>query len=278
MFDNLFKKKHTLYVCPPRTAYPYSSVIAGGWNSRPGCALIGRVKDGNPLLLNVNNQPHVLIAGSSGSGKSSLMHGIINGLVFSTASSGAHFAFIDIKRVEYTPYCKSSFPPALYDRPARDISETKTMLLNISNLIENRYKTLEGHNQSLFQGQPVYLFIDELADLAIGHKDVLNQIIHIAQIGRAANVHIIAATQVPSRSVIPTLLQVNMPCHIALRVSSPIESRIILGSSGAEQLQNPGDMIVKSVTGCVTYGHADYYSREDVNRLIAGWRTKIEYR
>lgn len=278
MFESLFKTKHIIYECPPRTAYPPHSVIAAGWNSRPGCALIGRVEDGKPLLLNVNNQPHVLIAGSSGSGKSSLMHGIINGLIFSTAALNPRFAFIDIKRVEYSPYNKKSFPLDLYEHPARNINEAKNILQNISDLIENRYKTLERNNQNFFQGQPVYLFIDELADLVIGHKDVLNQIIHIGQIGRAANVHVIAATQVPSRSVIPTLLQVNLPCHIALRVSSPIESRIILGTSGAEKLKNPGDMIIKSVTGCVTYGHADYYSRADVSRLIAAWRTKTEYR
>ena len=266
---NLFRKAKTIqFRTPDPRSFPSRSCIHAGITYGPRTAQIGHTEAGYPLLLDVSAQPHVLIAGSSGSGKSSLMHAIILSLAAVAGNTRPRFGFIDVKRVEFSTYRKSVFPMALWERPACDIDEIKRRLADISALINQRYSDMEKRNITAWDGPKTYLVIDELADLVIGHRDILQELIHICQIGRAAGVYVIAATQIPSRSTIPTLLQVNMPCHIALRVSSPIESRIILGDATATTLRNPGDLICSYADGRRIRGHADYYTRSDVARIL----------
>ena len=265
----LFRKNKTVkFRTPDPRSFPINSCIHAGITYGPQIAQIGRSETGAPLLLEVAAQPHILIAGASGSGKSSLMHAIILSLAAVAGNTRPRFAFIDVKRVEFAVYKKSMFPMALWDRPACDINEIKRRLADISDLIANRYNDMERRNITAWDSSIVYLVIDELADLVIGHRDILQELIHICQIGRAAGIHVIAATQVPSRSTIPTLLQVNMPCHIALRVSSPVESRIIIGDASATTLRRPGDLICSYADGRRIRGHADYYTRSDVFRIL----------
>lgn len=264
----MFFRKKT-YKTPAPGVFPSNSLVHAGISYGPDTALLGHTQAGDPLLLRVSSQPHVLIAGASGSGKSSLMHAIILSLAAVSGHTRPQFAFIDVKRVEFSIYTASRFPMALYPRPACDLSDIRSRLTDISNLIDNRYKSMEKRNLALWDGQKIYIMIDELADLVIGHRDILADLIHICQIGRAAGVHVIAATQVPSRATIPTLLQVNMPAHIALRVSSPIESRIIIGDAAATDLCNPGDLILDTADGSRAVGHADYYARDDIARILA---------
>lgn len=265
----LFRKNKTVkFKTPDPGVFPSSSCIHAGITYGPQIAQIGRSETGAPLLLDVTAQPHILIAGASGSGKSSLMHAIILSLAAVAGNTRPRFGFIDVKRVEFSTYRKALFPMALWDHPACDIDEIRNRLTDISDLIYQRYNDMERRNITAWDGPKNYLVIDELADLVIGHRDILNELIHICQIGRAAGVHAIAATQVPSRSTIPTLLQVNMPCHIALRVSSPVESRIIIGDASATTLCNPGDLICCYADGRRIRGHADYYTRSDVYRIL----------
>lgn len=266
---SLFRKnKIVKFKTPDFRSFPINSCIHSGVTYGPRTAQIGHTEAGYPLLLDVSAQPHVLIAGSSGSGKSSLMHAIILSLSAVAGNTHPRFAFVDVKRVEFAVYKKSMFPMALWDRPACDIGEIRQRLRDIAELIERRYSDMERRNITAWDGPKTYLVMDELADLVIGQRDILQELIHICQIGRAAGVHVIAATQVPSRSTIPTLLQVNMPCHIALRVSSPVESRIILGDASATTLRSPGDLICSYADGKRIRGHADYYTRADVSRIL----------
>jgi len=262
----LFRKT---YKTPDPRRFPSDSLVHAGVSYGPDTALLGYTQAGDPLLLRVAAQPHVLIAGASGSGKSSLMHAIILSLAAVSGHTRPQFAFIDVKRVEFSLYTSARFPMALYPRPACDLSDIRSKLTDLSKIIGNRYKLMEKKNIALWNGQKIYIVIDELADLVIGHKDILADLVHICQIGRAAGVHVIAATQVPSRATIPTLLQVNMPAHIALRVSSPIESRIIIGDAAATDLCKPGDLILDTADGSRTIGHADYYTRNDIARVLA---------
>ena len=262
----LFKRK--TYKTPDPRCFPSNSLVRAGVSYGTETALLGHTQARDPLLLRVSSQPHVLIAGASGSGKSSLMHAIILSLAAVSGHTQPRFAFIDVKRVEFNLYTAKAFPMALYPRPACDIADIRSRLADLSKIIDARYKLMEKMSTSLWSGQKIYIVIDELADLVIGHRDILQELIHICQIGRAAGVHVIAATQVPSRSTIPTLLQVNMPCHIALRVSSPVESRIILGDATATTLRNPGDLICCYADGRRIRGHADYYTRSDVSRIL----------
>lgn len=262
----LFRKT---YKTPAPGVFPSNSLVHAGVSYGTETALFGYTQADDPLLLRVASQPHVLIAGASGSGKSSLMHAIILSLAAVSGHTRPQFAFIDVKRVEFSLYTSARFPMALYPRPACDLSDIRSRLTDLSKIIDNRYMLMEKRNIAIWDGQKIYIVIDELADLVIGHRDILNELIHICQIGRAAGVHVIAATQVPSRATIPTLLQVNMPAHIALRVSSPIESRIIIGDAAATDLHNPGDLILDTADGSRTIGHADYYTRDDIARIIA---------
>lgn len=257
------------YKTPDPRRFPSNSLVHAGVSYGTETALLGHTGGGDPLLLRVSAQPHVLIAGASGSGKSSLMHAIILSLAAVSGHTRPQFAFIDVKRVEFSLYTSARFPMALYPRPACDLADIRSNLTDLSRLIDNRYRLMEKRNIATWDDQKIYIIIDELADLVIGNKDILNEITHICQIGRAAGVHVIAATQVPNRSTIPTLLQVNMPCHIALRVSSPIESRIIIGDAAATDLCNPGDLILDTADGSRTVGHADYYTRDDIARILA---------
>lgn len=264
--------KSGTYWTPSAGVFPSNSLPHEGLTYGPTRAQIGRTESGAPLLLDVSAQPHVLIAGASGSGKSSLMHAIILSLAFVAPDPAPAFAFIDVKRVEFSAYTHKRFPMALYARPACDMPAINATLADLCKRIEARYKAMERRGVALWDGQKIYLVIDELADLVIGHRDILQQLIHICQIGRAAGVYVIMATQVPSRSVIPTLLQVNAPCHIALRVGSPVESRVILGDSSAACLRNPGDLIIHYADGRQAVGHADYYTRDDIARVLASMR------
>lgn len=266
--SRLFYPQKKQFKTPDPRNFPSRSAIHDGITYGTETAQIGRTTDGRTLTLNVTAQPHVLIAGASGSGKSSLMHALVLSLAAVSGTTAPAFAFIDVKRVEFNCYKKAYFPMALYDRPACDIDTIRATLADISRRIENRYKSMESCNISIWDGRKIYLVIDELADLVIGHRDILQELIHICQIGRAAGVHVIAATQVPSRSTIPTLLQVNMPCHIALRVGSAIESRVILGDSSAAALRNPGDLIIHYADGRTARGRADYYTRSDISRIL----------
>lgn len=263
----LFKRK--AFRTPDPRSFPSNSLVHAGISYGTETALLGHTQAGDPLVLRVSAQPHVLIAGASGSGKSSLMHAIILSLAAVSGHTRPRFAFIDAKRVEFSQYTAARFPMALYPRPACDLSDIRSRLKDLSTVIDNRYRSMEKRNLSAWNGQKIYIVIDELADLVIGHRDILQELIHICQIGRAAGVHVIAATQVPSRATIPTLLQVNLPCHIALRVSSPIESRIIIGDAAATGLCNPGDLIIDTADGSRTIGHADYYPRDDIACILA---------
>lgn len=260
------------YWTPSAGVFPSTSLPHEGLTYGPTKAQLGRTETGAPLLLNVAAQPHVLIAGASGSGKSSLMHALILSLAFVAPDPAPAFVFIDVKRVEFSAYTHRRFPMALYARPACDMPAIRATLADLCKRIDGRYKAMERRGIALWDGQKIYVVIDELADIVIGHRDILQQLIHICQIGRAAGVHVIMATQVPSRSAIPTLLQVNAPCHIALRVGSPVESRVILGDASAACLQNPGDLIIHYADGRQAAGHADYYTRADIDRILASMR------
>lgn len=266
--SKIFYPQRRQFRTPDPRSFPSRSAIRDCITYGTETAQIGRAADGRTLALNVAAQPHILIAGSSGSGKSSLMHALVLSLAAVSGTTAPAFVFIDVKRVEFNCYKKSVFPMALYDRPACDVDTIRATLEDISRRIENRYKSMESRDIATWDGRKIYLVIDELADLVIGHRDILQELIHICQIGRAAGVHVIAATQVPSRSTIPTLLQVNMPCHVALRVGSPVESRVILGDASAASLRNPGDLIIHYADGRTARGRADYYTRDDIRRIL----------
>ena len=186
----------------------------------------------HPICSYMLKSPHVLIAGTTGSGKSVMM----NSMIYTALREPVEdFYFIDLKRVELKAYKNLERCRWFCTEP----EEVIPMLNMVVNEMERRYKKMKG---KLYEGGPVYVFIDELADL-VSHKDakdILERLVKIGRLGRAAKVHLVCATQDPSRKTLCSALMQNFTCCLALRCRSAIESRQIIGTSGAEFLPEYG--------------------------------------
>lgn len=188
------------------------------------------------LALNILNQPHVLIAGATGSGKSTLLNTVIyTALLFAPCEK--QFILIDPKRVELIDYARLPHTIARATEN-RDIYKA---LAGAVGIIEDRYKRLEKRRLKSYDGADVYVIIDELADLlTVNKKAFLPLLQRIAQIGRAARVHLIAATQRPTKDILSGQLKVNLDARLALRTASKQDSLNIIERSGAELLPRYG--------------------------------------
>lgn len=189
---------------------------------------------GNELLKST----HLLIGGTTGCGKSVLLNNILLSLLTKKTPASAALVLIDPKRVELSKYKKLPFTK----RYAQEPNEVIFALKDTIRIMEKRYKQMERQGIVKWQGGAVYVIIDELADLMItdGKNEIRRLLQRLLQLGRAANIHIIAATQAPSRKVIPAELVLNFTDRIALQCKSPIESRQIIGVRGAESLPRHG--------------------------------------
>lgn len=189
---------------------------------------------------------HALIAGATGCGKSTLLNSIIYTLL-AIPESGAMLYLIDPKRVELIDYAPLQFTAGYTTTAPGAVA----MLKAIIQLMDARYAVMAKHHQKMSSEGPVYVVIDELADLMISQqkREIRELMQKILQLGRAANIHIIACTQAPSRRVIPAELTLNFTDRIALRCQSNIESRQIVGIAGAENLPRHGRGIYGSPDG-----------------------------
>ena len=188
------------------------------------------------LYLDMLQQPHLLIAGATGSGKSVVINGIIATALYKTPVD-IQFILIDPKRVELSAY--SRLPHTI--RYASEPDAIIQALQYAMTLTEQRYRQMQRKREKKYSGGHIYVIIDELADLMTTNaKSVAPIIQRLAQIGRAANVHIIAATQCPLSSVIPTPIKVNFDARVGLRTRNAQDSRNILGFSGCERLPRYG--------------------------------------
>lgn len=218
------------------------------------------------LFDDMAHQPHLLIAGTTGSGKSVIINGIIYTQLLHCPDRSA-FVLIDPKRVELSQFKRC--PHVLkYASEPDDIIEA----LNISvQLIENRFKRMQAAALRLYPGGDIYIIIDELADLMTTQKKrVLPLLQRISQIGRAAKVHIIAATQCPLATVIPTPVKVNFDARVGLRTRSAQDSKNILGMNGCEQLPKYGQGYYMTPEGTHLY-NIPMYSDAKINNLINYW-------
>lgn len=201
------------------------------------------------LYKNMLAQPHLLIAGATGSGKSVVINGIITTALYDSPAA-VQFILIDPKRVELIDYKK--LPHTLkYASEPGDMVQALNYVMTIT---ETRYKTMQAQRVKKYQGAAVYIVIDELADLMTTNRRQVQPIIQrLAQIGRAANIHIIAATQCPLASVIPTPIKVNFDSRVALRTRSAQDSRNILGKRGCEHLPRYGQGYYMTPDGLTLY-------------------------
>jgi len=213
--------------------------------------VLGRDTSSKPMVVDLDRMPHVLIAGTTGSGKSIMLNAVITSLLFRNSPDELKLILIDPKRVELTNY--NNIPHLLtpvITEPEKILSSLKWAMAEM----DRRYKLFQsvgvrniaGYNEmSGFLALPyIIIIIDELADLMMfAPVEIEDAITRIAQLARATGIHLVVATQRPSVDVITGLIKANIPCRIAFNVSSMIDSRVILDGPGAEKLLGRGDML-----------------------------------
>ncbi len=212
---------------------------------------LGKDTASKPIIVDIAKMPHVLIAGTTGSGKSVLIHSLISSLIFRNSPDELKLILIDPKRVEMSNYndIPHLLAPVIVE-PEKILSSLKWATAEM----DRRYKlfqsvgvrNIQGYNEmSGFQALPyIVIFVDELADLMMfAPVEVEDSITRIAQLARAVGIHLVIATQRPSVDVITGLMKANIPCRIAFNVSSMIDSRVIIDGPGAEKLLGRGDML-----------------------------------
>ncbi|UTH14697.1 cell division protein FtsK [Macrococcus equipercicus] len=222
--------------------------------------VLGRNISGDAITAELNKMPHLLVAGSTGSGKSVCINGIITSILMNAKPHEVKLMMIDPKMVELNVY---NGIPHLLTPVVTNPQKAAQALQKIVGEMERRYdlfshsgtRNIEGYNQYLTRQNEelgeknaklpyIVVIVDELADLMmVASKDVESAIMRIAQMARAAGIHLIIATQRPSVDVITGLIKANIPSRIAFAVSSQIDSRTILDSQGAEKLLGRGDML-----------------------------------
>jgi len=212
---------------------------------------LGLDVSGSPIVANIAKMPHVLIAGTTGSGKSVLINSWIASILFRNSPSEVKLILVDPKRVELTLYkdIPHLLTPVIVE-PDKILSALKWSMGEM----DRRYKlfqqvgvrNIDGYNElSGFQVLPyILIFIDELADLmSFAPVEVEDSICRIAQMARATGIHLVVATQRPSVDVITGLIKANIPSRIAFNVSAMVDSRVIIDMPGAEKLLGRGDML-----------------------------------
>lgn len=219
------------------------------------------------LYRDMLSQPHLLIAGATGSGKSV----VINGLMFTALhDSPARYEFIliDPKRVELAEY--KPLPHTLkYSSEPGDMVQALEMAMSIT---EKRYQAMQRQGVKKYQGGGVYVIIDELADLMTTDRRHVQPLIQrLCQIGRAAGVHVVAATQCPIAAVIPTPIKVNFDSRVALRTRSAQDSRNITGFKGCELLPRYGQGYYMTPEGFKLY-NIPMHSAEEITALVTYWK------
>lgn len=184
----------------------------------------------NKYLYNMLQQPHLLIAGATGSGKSVTIHNLIYIILH---LEGAKMVLIDTKKVELYQY-RNLYNTMFY---TDTVAGTLQALKKVVDIMEERFVYLRQKGLKKMESEPLYIIIDEYADLVLsGSKDITKLIIKISQLGRAANIHLIVATQRPTADVIDKKISVNLCARLCLHVACAVDSRNVIGESGGELL------------------------------------------
>lgn len=230
----------------------------------------------NGLYADMLRQPHLLVAGATGSGKSVVINGIVSTAIFDSPAK-VQFILIDPKRVELVQYKKLPHTLTYASEPQQIIVALQKAIC----LTESRYREMQKSGQKNFSGSAVYIIIDELADIMTAYGRTAAPIIQrLAQIGRAANIHIIAATQCPLSTVIPTPIKVNFDARVGLRTRSAQDSRNIMGFNGCEELPRYGQGYYMTPDGTHKL-NIPMVEDAEIDRLVNFWLTskpKVSFR
>ncbi len=266
---------------------------------RKGCGpltmILGKDIAGKPFMADLTRMPHLLVAGATGAGKSVCLNGILVSLLYRTQPSDLQLLLVDPKRIEMAVYADE---PHLVHPVVTEMNEAKNALDWAVHEMDRRYEAMArlgvrnvaGFNQKLatyksdlppdladLEPLPyLVIVIDELADLMMtAAREVETSIVRLAQLARAAGIHMILATQRPSVDVVTGLIKANFPCRISFQVTSKHDSRTILDQVGAEHLLGRGDMLYKPSGGRLQRLHGPFLSDEEVQAVVAHWKRHL---
>ena len=244
---------------------------------------IGKSISGMPIIGDLTSMPHLLIAGTTGSGKSVCINTIIVSLLYRLTPDLCKFILIDPKMLELSAY---EGIPHLLSPVITDSKKAAAALGWTVREMNSRYKlmskdgvrNIDGYNAKHKLKMPyIVVVVDEMSDLMlVAGKEIENYIQKLSQMARAAGIHIIMATQRPSVDVITGTIKANFPTRISFRVSSKIDSRTILGEQGAEQLLGNGDMLFMSSANRIVRIHGPYVSEKEIARITNVLRAQGE--
>jgi S-DNA-T family DNA segregation ATPase FtsK/SpoIIIE len=235
---------------------------------------------GNLAMANLAKMPHLLIAGATGAGKSVGINTIIASILYNATPQEVRFLMVDPKRIELSGYegIPHLLHPVVVDPKlaSRALNwAVREMERRYRLLEEARVKSFDSYNETNEEKLPyIVVIVDELADLMmVASKDVEAAIARLAQMARAAGIHLILATQRPSVDVLTGLIKANFPTRISFKVSSKIDSRTILDASGAEHLLGAGDMLFLAPgTADIKRIHGAYISEKETADIVEFWK------
>ena len=235
---------------------------------------LGKNISGIPIIGDLASMPHLLIAGTTGSGKSVCINTIILSLLYRHAPDKCKFILIDPKMLELSTY---EGIPHLLCPVITEAKKAASVLGWVVKEMESRYrlmtkegvKNIDGYNTKHKVVMPyIVVVVDEMSDLMlVAGKEIENYIQKLSQMARAAGIHIIMATQRPSVDVITGTIKANFPTRISFQVTSKIDSRTILGEQGAEQLLGKGDMLYMSSANRIVRIHAPFVSENEIEKV-----------
>jgi S-DNA-T family DNA segregation ATPase FtsK/SpoIIIE len=249
---------------------------------------LGQGVSGAPIALDLAKMPHLLIAGTTGSGKSVCLNAFISCLVFNNTPDQVRLVMIDPKKVELIRF---NGLPHLLGKVETEHERVTGVLRWLITEMDRRYEAfahlgarhLEAYNAKIRQrggAEPlpyIAVFVDELADLmAIYGDEVERAFVRLAQMARATGIHLVLATQRPSTDVITGLIKANFPARISFAVASNVDSRVILDTIGAEQLMGRGDMLFLSPEASEPVRvQGVWVDDNEIDRIVAYWRAQM---
>ena len=244
---------------------------------------LGKNISGVPIVGDLASMPHLLIAGTTGSGKSVCINTIILSLLYRHTPDRCKFILIDPKMLELSTY---EGIPHLLCPVITEAKKAASVLGWVVKEMESRYRlmtkegvrNIDGYNSKHKLPMPyIVVVVDEMSDLMlVAGKEIENYIQKLSQMARAAGIHIIMATQRPSVDVITGTIKANFPTRISFQVTSKIDSRTILGEQGAEQLLGKGDMLYMSSANRIVRIHAPFVSDNEIEKINNSLRSQAE--
>lgn len=228
------------------------------------------------LFLDMLKQPHLLIAGATGSGKSVVINGLIDMLMYRLPfdkADGAALILIDPKKVELSQY--KNLPHTLSHAAGYDPDAWVNALQSAVNIMDSRYNAMAKQNQRLYIGSDIYVVIDEWASIykSVRGKECYRLLMRLTSEGRAAKVHVILATQVPKANIIPTEIRENFAARLCLRTANSIQSRVIMEANGCEDLPRYGQGYYVTPEGNTLY-YIPYVQENEIEQNLMWWKNQ----